>query len=365
LVLRQSSLDTHGYRIQHSSTVEFGDQIQATCVYNSLYRDTNTPFGLSTYEEMCIIDLQLTFATPPINDVSGIGMIADLNLRSFSCDVMADDDDDTDDEETTDNTEEDMDTNEASSSPVVTKQSIHVSDVWQGVLDVDEDPRNIWRDHPITSTEMCTFPVGDFVVLDSFITSKARNCPVSMSSTTPSEFDSSSICYGYETTTATDEGGASIEFLTATIAGYTCRGGTYDEKDSNEPPLFVGKEACLAGVEGNGGTSYDAYTCEGIQYWLRHEATTLWGLTDEVKEFIRTDWYQPKCCRVVRSDSTSVELEEGEGDSDSDSETSADTTTTLSTAAAAEESSSSSSSVANVAASSVVIIIMTTTMMVL
>merc|ERR1711935_441730 len=96
-----------------------GDQIQTTCVYNSMYRENNTHFGLSTYDEMCIIDLQLTFETPPLQDVSGIGMIADLNLRTFSCDVMADDDDDTDDEETTDTTEKDMDTNDASSSSPV------------------------------------------------------------------------------------------------------------------------------------------------------------------------------------------------------------------------------------------------------
>merc|ERR1719162_2517518 len=50
-----------------------GDQIQATCVYNSMYRENNTQFGESTYEEMCIIGLQITFETPPINDVSGIG----------------------------------------------------------------------------------------------------------------------------------------------------------------------------------------------------------------------------------------------------------------------------------------------------
>merc|ERR1712238_563791 len=218
-----------------------------------------------------------------------------------------------------------------------------------------EDPRNIWSDHPITSTDMCTFPVVDFVIIDSFITSKSRNCPLSMNTTSDKkDFDSSSICYGYETETD-----GAIEFLSDTIAGYTCVGGTYDEKDSNEPPpMFVGKEECLAGVDGNGGTSYDAYTCEDIQYWLRNEAS----ITNEVNEYHRTDWWQPKCCRVVRIDS-SVELEDGDGDGDSDSETSADTTTTLSTAAAAEESSSSSSSVANVAASSVVIIIMTTTMM--
>merc|ERR1712086_1102681 len=125
-----------------------------------------------------------------------------------------------------------------------------------------------------------------------------------------------------------------IEFLTHTIAGYTCVGGTYDEKDSNEPPMLVGKEECLAGVDGNGGTSYDAYTCKDIQYWLQNQGS----ITDQVSEYLRTNWWQPKCCRV-RIDS-SVELDDGE--------TPADTTTTMSITAAEE---SSSSSIAIVAAS--------------
>jgi len=30
-----------------------------------------------------------------------------------------------------------------------------------------------------------------------------------------------------------------VEFLEETIAGYTCVGGTYDDKDSNEEPFYV------------------------------------------------------------------------------------------------------------------------------
>merc|ERR1712194_921161 len=104
------------------------------------------------------------------------------------------------------------------------------------------------------------------------------------------------------------------------------------------------------------GTSYDAYTCEDIQYWLQNQGS----ITDQVSEYLRTNWWQPKCCRV-RIDS-SVEFEDGDGDGDGDGETPADTTTTMFIAAAEE---SSSSFIAIVAASSVVIIIMTTTMMVL
>merc|ERR1712194_566149 len=35
--------------------IKAGDKIQATCVYNSMYREDKTRFGLTTYDEMCII----------------------------------------------------------------------------------------------------------------------------------------------------------------------------------------------------------------------------------------------------------------------------------------------------------------------
>merc|ERR1719232_912716 len=68
-----------------------GDKIQATCVYNSNERDEKTKFGLSTYDEMCIIGLMVTFETPTHADnenaVTAVGadLNAELNLRSFSC----------------------------------------------------------------------------------------------------------------------------------------------------------------------------------------------------------------------------------------------------------------------------------------
>merc|ERR1711904_454996 len=41
-----------------------GDKIQVSCIYDSNYRDSPTNFGLSTYDEMCITTLQVTFETP-------------------------------------------------------------------------------------------------------------------------------------------------------------------------------------------------------------------------------------------------------------------------------------------------------------
>merc|ERR1712176_917021 len=113
-----------------------GDKIQATCVYNSMDRTEDTIFGISTYEEMCIVSLLVTFETPPLNEAgaaNAIDFTADLNLRQFSCDV---------DEEN------------------------HTSDAWQGILNEDEDARDIYFDHPISESNMCTFPIVDLHLFD-------------------------------------------------------------------------------------------------------------------------------------------------------------------------------------------------------
>merc|ERR1712238_522093 len=61
-----------------------GDHIQATCVYNSMYQEESTPFGVSTYDEMCIIVLQITFPTPDLSvnnkECGSIGCVA-RNIR--------------------------------------------------------------------------------------------------------------------------------------------------------------------------------------------------------------------------------------------------------------------------------------------
>merc|ERR1712176_393649 len=105
-------------------------------------RTEDTKFGRSTYDEMCIISLFVTFETPPLNTIEGaasdINFSADLDLRTFNCDV---------DEET---------------------------DVWQGILNEDEDARNIYFDHPIAESDMCTFPVANFALLDTALTQRTR-----------------------------------------------------------------------------------------------------------------------------------------------------------------------------------------------
>jgi len=237
-----------------------GDKIQVTCVYNSNEREEETRFGLSTYDEMCIIGLHVTFETPPTG--TDLSVRTGLELRSFSCAI--------DDEN-------------------------HTTDVWQGTLAQDEDPRNIWKDHPIESSDQCIFDVRDFVFME-IMTGDSWNCPDGMKG----EESPNSICYGLEE-------GAKVEFLDDGIAGRTCEGGMYDQRDSNEGDIITEK-IC---IEEGGGNSYDAYTCSEVQDWLQYEASS--KVTDEVIEYIRTYWYQPKCCRVVTA---------ADGDEDNNVETS-------------------------------------------
>jgi len=252
-----------------------GDKIEVTCVYDSTGREEATRFGLSTYNEMCITALSVTFETPISlleadgeNDaVSSAGMIdvlTDIKLRTFACDSD----------------------NEG-----------HTSDVQQGILTADEDGRNIWMNHPIEESDMCTFPIQDYRIVDSYI-SGTSHCPekeeptegdgVSLTSNQRSIFHERRIC---DDISSPD----SIEFLEETIAGYTCVGGTFDDKDSNEEPFFVTEKDCL---EVGGGSEYNAYTCAGIEYWIQNEAHLYPDMTHETLEFIRTEWWQPKCCQL-------------------------------------------------------------------
>jgi hypothetical protein len=226
--------------------VKAGDKIQVSCVYNSMNRNEPTYFGLSTYEEMCMIGVFVTFKTPLLDEIGDVDFGTELNLRSFNCAL--------DDEN-------------------------HTTDVWQGTLESDEDARSIWYDHPIEATDTCTYPVTGNL-LDNTVTGEARDCPEKEDD---HKNKNNLICYGLD---------VDDELLSSPIAGYLCVGGTYDQKDSNEAPLYITKDKCI--VEG-GGTEYNSYTCSDAEFFLASEASVI-GVTDEIREFLRTNWWQPKCC---------------------------------------------------------------------
>jgi len=169
----------------------------------------------------------------------------------------------------------------------------HTTDLWQGILEENEDPRNIYFDHPIDESEMCTFPVELGMGLiqgagltDTAMTFETRNCPESM---TEGKGD---FCYGFSSSTSS-ESESEIEFLADAIAGYSCVGGKYDGKDSNEAPEYITKEDC---IDIGGGTEYNPNTCREVQIYLEG-ASSLLG--DETVEYLRTEWFQPKCCTAA------------------------------------------------------------------
>jgi hypothetical protein len=258
--------------------VKPGDKIHITCVYDSTDRSEPTQFGLSTYEEMCITQLFLTFETPQAllektEDEEGdadvatgvVDVYTDIKLRVFTCDVDYEN---------------------------------QTTDIYQGFLTEEEDARNIWFEHPIEESDQCIFPVENYVIIDGVMTRKPRNCPESLVQDGEEAMEGGQkLCYGI---TSSDD----VEFLEDTIAGYVCVGGINDQKDSNEEPLFITEKDCL---EVGGGSEYVAYSCAEIENWIVDEAQTVPGLTDEVLEYSRTEWWQPKCCRHQSDDKDTVD----------------------------------------------------------
>lgn len=221
--------------ILRGTEIKVGDQIQASCVYDSTYRDEPTQFYLSTYDEMCITSVRVTFETPDsllnggVNSTTAaLDLLVDINLRSFSCADNAG------------------------------------ADVYSGILAADEDGRDIWKDHPIDQAEGCTFVTTDF--LFSALTEETRNCD-------PFDFAGDAlICDSGE------------ELLSLVQAGATCIGGTLDQQDAN---MGITAEECKAG-----GGVFQPYTCGTIQSWLPTQS----DIDAETVEYLIDAWWKPKCC---------------------------------------------------------------------
>lgn len=228
--------------ILRGTEIRPGDKIQATCVYDSTNREEATRFSLSTYDEMCITTAIVTFDTPAslLNMGEGtdaietnLDILTEINLMSFDCDA---------DEET---------------------------DIYTGTLAPGEDARDIWKNHPISEAEGCTFPASEF----SLGVYETRNCPDSMNLESP-------ICEGLEDT----------KLMSDEIAGVTCYGGVHAERDSNDG---LTEEECV-----EGGGSWTPYTCDDLEEWYTVEAT----LDSETLEYLRVNWWRKPCCAHADSD---------------------------------------------------------------
>merc|ERR1719222_191019 len=157
------------------------------------------------------------------------------------------------------------------------------TDVYTGVLAEGEDGRDIWKDHPISDAEGCTFPNNP---LSPGLYS-TRNCP-----------DQPQMGEG-ETYVCGD-----MKMMGDVQAGATCYGGTKDLADANDGTT---EEDCVSG-----GGSWNPYTCENVNYWLEFEATLT--LDTETVEFLVGSWYEPNCC--IPNESSSSDEMETESESD-------------------------------------------------
>lgn len=190
----------------------------------------------------------------------------------------------------------------------------------------NQDGRNIWYEHPIEDSEMCTYPVRDFVFGESVLTMETRNC-TGGSENESSDYDPSNgsvddeegpqLCKGFSATDGDNDGGDTtndpeVKLLEDAIAGYICIGGAFDGQDGNKKFDDVSREKCLQ----RGGTSYEPYTCSDAQWWMRNEAPDGSG-SYEILDYVRTVW-QPMCCSLVAGDDANIEESEDEEETTSE-----------------------------------------------
>ena len=220
-----------GDSILRGAEIKPGDKIQATCVYDATYRDAPTIFHLSTYDEMCITTTKVTFETPislitgESNAASALTLAMELDLMTFSC----------------------------KDGPEY--------DVYSGILNADEDGRDVWKNHPIEDAEGCTFQTLD--IYGGTFTYEIRNC------------DSEDPL-----------GCGNVEFLSDANAGAICTGGIFDQQDAN---AGVTKEACE-----NAGGVYGPYDCEAAANFVNSGGMT--AFDQDTQDLLVNSWWRPKCC---------------------------------------------------------------------
>jgi len=245
-------------------TVRPGDKIQVTCVYDSTLRTETTFFGLSTYDEMCITSVSILTDTPNTTiagDRGGeISLVAAIFMKSFACAV-----DDT-------------------------------SHIWRGILEIDEDARQIWKAHRMNESD-CTYPVGT-IRGDTAPTGDANCISADANNdggTADQRLEVTNICFD----AAAELGTASaVIFNGDATAGEYCDGGSMNGRDSNaededeEGTASNFQEYCISG-----GGVYQPYTCQDAEDSLKGGEMIF--VESEIKEYRRKYWWQPKCCSTT------------------------------------------------------------------
>jgi len=240
-----------GSDVVRGSAIRHGDEIQTTCVYNSEYRDSTTRFGPSTYDEMCLNSIIITFDTPPSlldpeYEVGALDIISELNLLTFNC------------------------------------ATDERSDVYTGRLQEDEDARDIWKNHPPEDAEGCTFPVIELLFISNIVTDRVRNCPA------VDVVGDNYICSTMEQD--------NMNFLASAVAGGNCADGNDGKGTTDETT----ETECLAD-----GGKWNLYTCLEADEWLVKDGlkTLDTGGIDSILE----DYWRPACCASFPTEPVEVE----------------------------------------------------------
>ena len=172
-------------------------------------------------------------------------------------------------------------------------------DIWLGEFGLDEDPRLVFDSHPLKDAQ-CSFPTGLWIY--DGMPSMQKRCDGEIVKTDDGICDQT----------------ASPSFLNPTVvAGHTCEGGLFSNKDSNDGTTEL---QCTSG-----GGEWTEYDCGEAQQYLQSSAN---GLAVEEKQYLREYWWAPKCCvgggdDVAVADDKDVDGNDASSSTDSDDSSSA------------------------------------------
>jgi len=235
-----------------------GDKIQTTCVFDSTDRSESTRFDLATYDEMCLNTVGIIMDTP---DMEGGDTTAanEIYLRGFRCSTGEE------------------------------------GDIWLGEFGLDEDPRLVIDSHPLKDAQ-CSFPTGLWIY--DGVPSMQKRCDGEIVKTDDGICDQT----------------PGPSFLNPTaVAGHTCQGGLFGDKDSNDGTTEL---QCTSG-----GGEWIEYDCGEAQQYLLQASVN--GLALEEKQFILEYWWAPKCCVGLGVDDKDVDGDGASSSTDSDDSSSA------------------------------------------
>ena len=178
--------------------------------------------------------IEVLIDTPSPDQLSQLGTVADIELRAFRC------------------------------------RESEEGDIWMGEMEPGEDGNLVMDNHPLIDTA-CSFPTMSLHTMPNIPTGKQR-------------------CNGYiinpwpwhDICSYADQGSF---FHPRLDAGFSCNGGTHNERDSNDG---LTEDECVS----EGGT-WLSYACRDARSFLN---SNLDPDLVQTMEYFAEFWYAPKCC---------------------------------------------------------------------